>query len=60
MPKIRNQLNVRLSDEGREVLESLVAHFTRVTETGRPATQGAVVERALRALAAREKLSRNS
>ncbi len=53
---IKDQLNIRITVEGRRLLELLVSHFTAKASTGRTATQGEIIERAIRTLAGKEKL----
>jgi 5-methylcytosine-specific restriction endonuclease McrA len=53
------QINIRLTLEGRKLIDRLIHHFTN-SDTGRKATQAEVIERAIRALANREKISEKS
>jgi UTP:GlnB (protein PII) uridylyltransferase len=53
----KEQINVRISETGRALLAALVEHFSnKQADAGRRATQAEVVERAMRLLAAREKI----
>lgn len=53
------QLNVRLTEDAHALLEALTEHYTqRQAETGRKTTRAEVVERAIRSLASREKISK--
>jgi hypothetical protein len=51
MPK--PQINFRITPEAKKLIDRLVKHFTDEA-TGRKATQAEIIERAVRALAARE------
>jgi hypothetical protein len=49
------QFNVRLSEEGRAILDEMIEYFQASNETGRPVTQTEIIERALRRLRDTEK-----
>jgi Na+-transporting NADH:ubiquinone oxidoreductase subunit NqrF len=57
----KEQINIRITRAGKELLAALVAHFSaRHADGGRTATQAEVIERAIRLLATREKIPKNS
>lgn len=57
---MKTQVNFRLTPEAIALIDALAEHYTRQsTDTGRSATQAEVVERAVRALASKEKILKN-
>lgn len=49
------QLNVRLSREGKRILQRLQRHYARLAGLPRPLSQAQALEAALRSVAKREK-----
>lgn len=49
LAKGKTQLNIRLTDDGRKVLDKLQAAYTRQAELVEPISQAATIEKALRA-----------
>jgi hypothetical protein len=61
LPSVKKHFAIRLGDEARGLLALLVDHFDPAARAaGRRATQTEVVERAIRCLAEREKISRKN
>ena len=54
----KEQLNFRITPEGRSILDRLAAHLSEknIPERGRKVTQAEVIERAIRLLARRENI----
>jgi hypothetical protein len=53
---MKDQINIRITQQGRQLIGQLVEHFTN-SDTGRKATQAEVIERAIRLLANTEKIN---